>query len=185
MWANQAGDITRALAAAYRDEPGAHEQLWSVVYGQLRELAGRLRLPQRDLLHQTTDVVHEVFDAMRRQRAALTSRERFFGFAALAMRRVVVNWARKAIREGQHCGGSSSEPRAEHELTAEELVQLDEALSGLASLNPRCARVVELRYFCGLDSASIAAQLGVSARTVEADWTLARAWLRARLYPAE
>jgi RNA polymerase sigma factor (TIGR02999 family) len=180
------GEITRALAAAHRGAPGAREWLWRLVYVQLRKMASRYQVRADDVLHQATDVVHAVFQALARQHSSeFRCRQQFFGFAAIVMRRVAVSWARAASRGGRMANGTAGEEPVFPTPDLVDLVALDEALTALAQLNPRCAKVVELRYFCGLESAMVAAELGTSTRTVEGDWQLARAWLRARLAPRD
>lgn len=173
--------ITDTLRALNAGEQDAQAKLWSLVYEQMRALANRHRVPERDLLHQTTDVVHSVFEILARQRQTLwQSRSHFFGIAAIAMRRIVVDWARKAERQpphgddGEEAGATTNRAQA----ACAELLDLETALVELERRHPRCARVVEMRYFADVGFADIAAELSISERTAANDWAFARAWLK-------
>lgn len=174
-------DITANLAALSRGDPAALEHLLPVVYAELKRLAaGYLKQERPGHTLQPTALAHEAFLRIVVQtEVAWQSRAHFLGVAAQAMRRVLVDHARrrKALRRG---GGATMIPleaaRASgpHEAAFEDL---DRALGRLARLSARQAKVVELRYFGGLSIDETGEVLGVSPMTVKRDWTLARAWL--------
>jgi RNA polymerase sigma factor (TIGR02999 family) len=175
--------VTRILAAVEKGDAGAAEQLLPLVYDELRKLAAQ-RLAQENpgQTLQATALVHEAYlrlvdtDKVRRW----DSRGHFFAAAAEAMRRILVeNARRKAGRK--HGGGWNRLELDEIELADEEraadLIALDEALTLLAREDPQTAELVKLRYFSGLSNQQAAAALGISPRTADFRWAFARAWL--------
>lgn len=166
---------------------GATRSLFARIYEELHAIAHRCMRGER-LAHtlQPTAVVHEVFLQLAKTRAVdWNDHHHLLAVAARAVRRILVNHAvaRRTLRRG---GGRAVEPLAaepwQHNgLPMEDLVTLGEALEELERLDPRQARLVELRFFGGLGTLEIARVLGVSPRTVEGDWSLARAWLRRRM----
>lgn len=174
-------DITANLAAHSRGDPAALERLLPVVYAELKRLAaGYLKQERPGHTLQPTALAHEAFLRMVVQReVAWQSRAHFLGVAAQAMRRVLVDHARrrKAQRRG---GGAAMIPLEDaHAPGMREVAfeELDCALDKLARLSERQAKVVELRYFGGLSIDETGEVLGVSPMTIKRDWTLARAWL--------
>lgn len=182
----------------------AATRLFPLVYDELRRLAGAImkrESPEHTL--DPTSLVHEAFLRLTRQRThGWTGRAEFISVAAQAMRRVLIDHARrkKADKRTPHIAGGENAAgnRAEQapvrgrrvELTdslavfeerAIDLVALDDALEALAKLDERKSRLVELRFFGGLDMPEAAEVLGVPLRTAERDWAMARAWLRARI----
>jgi RNA polymerase sigma factor (TIGR02999 family) len=175
-------DVTSLLVAWSEGDDEALAQLVPKVYAELHRLAHhqmRAERPGRTL--QTTALVNEAYlRLVDTRRIRWESRAHFLGVAAQAMRRILVDAAR--ARGARKRGGTS--PRVslnESLLPAPErgasLVALDDALTALATVDPRKSRVVELRYFAGLSVAETAAVLGVSAETVQRDWRVAKAWL--------
>ena len=176
------------------DEPvgAAPEELVETVYDELRRLArSYLRRERAGHTLEATGLVHEAWLRLADQdRVSWRGRGHFFAVGAKMMRRLLVDHARRrgsakrggdwqrVTLAGVALGGGKLDAG---ELDAEELLALDRALERLAELDPRQARVVELRYFAGLAMAEVAEHLGVSKRTVEGDWTHARAWLRRAL----
>ena len=170
------------LADAGRGEAAALTGLTSLVYDELRALAAAyLRRERAGHSLQPTALVHEAFIRLIDSSGIkATDRRHFFAIAANTMRRVLVEHARTrgaAKRGGGQqrvtlTGIQDAKPDADFEVVA-----LDEALKKLAALDERQARIVELRFFGGLEVEEVAHLLGVSKRTVEGDWTLARAWL--------
>lgn len=163
-------------------------ELFPLVYAELRRLAAYyLQAERAGHTLQPTALVHEAFvKLVDRKRAGYSGRTHFFSAGAQAMRRILVDHARRRRRAKR--GGdwkrvtlSGGEEAAAGALSAEQLLALDEALDKLAHLDERQARVVELRYFGGLTVAEVAEALGVSKRSVEAYWTHARAWLKREL----
>jgi RNA polymerase sigma factor (TIGR02999 family) len=138
---------------------------------------------------QTTALVHEAwFKLIDSEKVGERGRAYFFAAAAQAMRQVLVDHARRR-KAGKRGRGVKHEDLDQIQIAVDEfaveLLELDDALQRLAVLNPRHARVVECRYFAGLSVEDTAAALGVSARTVKYDWTMARAWLFDTLRPQE
>jgi RNA polymerase sigma factor (TIGR02999 family) len=174
--------ITALLLRASVGDSAAMDQLYPLVYDQLRRMArSSLRRERPDHTLGTTGLVHEAYLRLVDQtRAGWRDRSHFYAVAALAMRRILVDYARRH-RRAKRGGGQrpvslddgvvSLEQRAEH------LLALDDALTRLAELNPRLSRVVECRFFGGLTEEEIAEALGVTTRTVKRDWAKARGWL--------
>jgi len=170
------------LAGAGRGEKAALAGLTAVVYDELRALAGaylKRERPGHSL--QPTALVHEAFlKLVDSDGLAAQDRTHFFAIAATTMRRVLVEHAR--TRNAAKRGGGKqrvslsgvADAGADPDI---EIEALDGALERLAALDERQARVVELRFFGGLTMDEVAATLGVSKRTAEGDWTMARAWL--------
>lgn len=180
--AAQAQDVARLLEAWNRGDGQAVDELLPLVYSELRALAGRyFRSERADHTLQPTALVHEAW--LRLKGAAgytLQDRAHFIGLAASAMRQILVDHAR-AHRAGKRGGGQArvvlDEAFAFSDRGDLDLVALDEALQALGSLEPRQARIVELRFFAGLTVEETAEALGLSPATVKRDWTFARAWL--------
>ena len=160
------------------------DHLMPVVYDELRRQASRfLRKERAGHTLQTTALIHEAYLKLIDQRnVEWQNRAHFFGIASTAMRRILVDYARERHREKR--GGAAENLPIDEALQISskeksiDLVALDEALTRLAKLDPRQARIVELRYFSGLDTDETAEVLGVSNATVRRDWTFAKAWLR-------
>lgn len=163
------------------------------VYDELRELArGFLRRERPDHTLQATALVHEVYLRLAGQRVeSWQSQAQFFAVATRMIRRILINHAhgRAALRRGGACRAVplSDEhlPADRHAPDALDLLAVDDLLEQLAALDPRQARIVELRLFGGFSVVEVAEQLGVSERTVSGEWALARAWLRAALRRGE
>jgi RNA polymerase sigma factor (TIGR02999 family) len=180
-------DVTRILAAIEQGDPHAAEQLLPLVYDELRKLAAqRLAQEKPGQTLQATALVHEAYlrlvDAAPEQHWA--SRGHFFVAAAEAMRRILIENARRKQAD-KHGGGWQRHELIETELAidsrGEELLAVDEALSDLARREPRIARLVELRFFAGLTLQEAAKSLGLSERKAYRHWAYARAWLRRQL----
>jgi RNA polymerase sigma factor (TIGR02999 family) len=164
-------------------DPSASEQLLPLVYDELRKLAAaRMAHEAPGNTLQATALVHEAYvrlvDGTGAQR--WDSRGHFFAAAAEAMRRILVDGARRR-RSGKRGGDRAREPLNESKLIApqgpDDLLALDEALSRLRATDPRAAELVTLRYFAGLTIREAADALGVSPRTADDIWAYARAWL--------
>ena len=177
---------TDLIATAEAGDDTALNQLIPLVYDELRALAHRrLANKHRHDSLQTTALVHEVYLKLVDD-TRVTGRGRAYFFAAVsrAMRQILVDRARRrlAVKRGQGAEVVSlDEDQAAVDAYAAELVDLDEALSRLAERSPRHARVVELRFFAGLNVEQTAEAVGVSPRTVKSDWAMARAWLFSEL----
>jgi RNA polymerase sigma factor (TIGR02999 family) len=176
-----AGSVTALLKDWSGGDGHALERLIPLVYSELRRLAASyLRRERADHTLQPTALVHEAYlRLVDQKRVDWQSRAHFFGIAAQMMRRVLVDHARRrqAAKRGSRTYRISIAedlPGAERD---PELLSLDEALRGLEALDPRQARVVELRFFGGLSVEETAELLGVSPATVKREWQTARAWL--------
>lgn len=178
-------DVTQILSAVSAGDRQAAEQLLPMVYDELRRLASR-KMAQEKSGHtlQPTALVHEAF--MRLVGSDLSSdwegRAHFFGAAAEAMRRILIESARARSREKRGGKMVSHELQEDHAVAnaadVDGLLSLDEALRKLEAENESLAKLVELRYFTGLTIEETAKLLGISPRTVKRDWAYARAWLR-------
>jgi RNA polymerase sigma-70 factor, ECF subfamily len=168
--------------AAEQDEASALDRLVPLLYDELRAMARRqLAREHGHVTLQTTALVHEAYLKLVDQ-SQVTRRGRayFFGAAARAMRQILVDRARRrvALKRG---GGDRRIPLQDVHVSMEgfaaDLIDLDDALKRLRERGPRQARVVEFRFFGGMSVEECADALGVSPRTVESDWAMARAWL--------
>lgn len=184
--------ITDLLQRAARPDGGeeAHERLYEAVYPELRRMAaGLMRRERRDHTLQATALVNEAYiQLVDRTRVEWDGRAHFFGAAARAMRRILVDHARR--RRADRRGGGARRitldeghlPRAGSD---EGLLTMNDALERLAAFDPRGARIVELRVFGGLSVPEAAQLLGISKRTVDGDWAVAKRYLaRALAGPA-
>ncbi len=169
-------------------DPRAVDQLFPLVYDELRRLAAaRMRKERADHTLQATALVNEVYlKLVDQSRVRWQNRAQFFAVAARAMHRILVDYARARGSE-KRGGGQSPVTLEDIEAGAETgldgLLDLDDALERLAGLEPRQARVVEMRFFAGLSTDEIAEVLDVSAATVDRDWRAARAWLTVAMRP--
>jgi RNA polymerase sigma factor (TIGR02999 family) len=169
-------------------------RLLPLVYEELRQLAHRaMRDERRDHTLQATALVHEAFlRLIGPNQLPWHSRAHFFGAAANAMRRILVDHARaraagkrggKAVRDAALALDGLPDPDSEPQAAG--FLLLDDAIDRLARAHPDAAEVVRLRYFAGLDVEATAATLGISAPTVKRAWAFARGWLRATIERAE
>ncbi len=177
--------VTRLLTDYAEGNPAAAEQLMPLIYAELHGIAAALMRRERaDHTWQPTLLVHEAFLKMVGNHASWRSRQHFFAVAAHAMRRLLVDHARAT--NAQKRGGAQERVELHPDLhiaesTDEQSVDieaLDLALARLAELDERQARVVELRFFAGLDVKETADVIGVSTATVKRDWQFARLWLQ-------
>jgi len=182
------GEVTRLLVAMREGQREAEPRLLSLVYDELRRLAtGYLRRERRNHTLQATALVHEAYLRMAGQKASWQNRAHFFGIAAQVMRRILVDHARahRAEKRGSGQAMVSLDEALLVSADSSQLIDLDEALTRLAEIDPRQARVVELRFFVGMSIEEAAEVLGCGVRTVNRDWRMAQAWLRRALSPAE
>ncbi len=183
--------VTQLLASVRAGRGDAAQELLEVIYSELKQLArGRLAREHKNRSLVATELVHEcylrLFDSS--QTVEWQNRAHFFGAAAEAMRRILVDRARSAKRvkrggdrERVELHNADRVADAEPEAQNEELIALDQALSQLESEDERMARVVKLRYFAGLTTAQVAEALELTERTVHRDWAAAKTWLHRRL----
>jgi RNA polymerase sigma factor (TIGR02999 family) len=179
-------DVTQILAAIGRGDPHAAAELLPLVYDELRKLAAaRMAEEKPGQTLQATALVHEAYLRLvgTADRPQWRGRGHFFAAAAEAMRRILIDQARRkhAVRHG---GGRRRVPLDEaHRVTAtpDGLVALDDALTRFAAAEPAKAELVKLRFFARLSTPEAAAALGVSVATAERWWAFARTWLYAEL----
>ncbi len=176
------GELTELLEVWRGGDPEALARLMPLVYGQLRRLAQSYLLKERsDHTLQATALVHEAYLRLAdKRRPRWRDREHFFAVAALIMRRILVDHARRRgrLRHGGCTVRVALDPDvAWADAGSVDLLDLDQALNRLAALDGRRARLVELRFFAGLTLEETARVLGVGPATVVRDWRLARAWL--------
>jgi RNA polymerase sigma factor (TIGR02999 family) len=178
-------DITHLLQA-HGGDTDALDRLVPLVYEDLRRVArAQLRRYRPSDSMNTTGLVHEAYLRLVDQsRASYRDRGHFFAVCAVAMRQIVIDYARRRGRRKR--GGDqvvvtlddAADPVAQE---AEQLLDIDAALQRLARIDGRLARVVECRFFAGLNETETAEALGISVRTAQREWFKARAWLRAEL----
>jgi RNA polymerase sigma factor (TIGR02999 family) len=175
------------LLRAWSDgDRGARDRLMPLVYAELRRrAAAHLRRERRGHTLQPTALVHEAYLRLVDQRSAVwQNRAQFFGVAAEMMRRILVDRARahrSAKRSGQWARVTLDPAVAATNPLDVEVLDLDRALTDLASFDTRKGRIAELRFFGGLSLKETGEVLGLSLATVERDWQVARAWLFGRL----
>ena len=176
-------EVTDLLVAWSNGEREALDRLLPLVYEELRRLAhSRLRHERAEHTLQTTALVHEAYlRLVDQKRAGWQSRGQFFAIAAQMMRRVLVDYARR--RKGAKRGGNIPKVAIDEAVVAanqpsEDVLAVDEAVTALAAVDERKAKMVELRFFGGLSIEETAEALQVSPGTVMRDWTLAKAWLQ-------
>ncbi|NOT09082.1 MAG: sigma-70 family RNA polymerase sigma factor [Gemmatimonadales bacterium] len=179
-------DVTELLAAASKGEPDALDRLLPVVYGKLKMLArSHLRGERADHTLGATALVHEAFLRLVDQRSITwESQSHFYGIATRAMRRILVDHARRrgaVKRSRQQQVTLDTGVQLSNSDPSDEIVAVDEALERLAREDPRSAKLVELRYFGGMTIEESAKMLNVSVATAKRDWALARAWLQRAL----
>jgi RNA polymerase sigma factor (TIGR02999 family) len=180
------GDITGMLAAAVGGDSEAAQRLVGLVYDELRKRAEALmRRESPGHTVQATMLVHDAYlKLINQDRASWSDRNHFFAVAAQTMRRLLVDHARGRQRDKR--GGGQVKVSLEEGLGLSsgadaDVLAVDEALGRLEAVDPQQAKIVELRFFGGLTVDEVAQQLGVSKRTVEAEWTMVAAWLRREL----
>lgn len=175
-------EVTQLLLAWHAGDPTALERLLPIVHAELHRVAKNLMRRERaGHTLQTTALVNEAYLRLIDARSvAWQNRAHFFAIAASLMRRILVDFARE--RGYQKRGGAAEQVSLDeamviHQARDEDLIALDEALTALAELDERKSRVVELRFFGGLNEQEMAEALHVSPETVRRDWRLAKAWL--------
>ena len=180
MATDPSSDVTRMLQEWSAGDPSAADRLLPVLYGELHRLAASyLRRERTGHTLQSTALVNEAWMKLADQSALWQNRAHFLGVAAQAMRRILVDHARKRSTEKR--GGDGLRVTladvAAKESNEVDLVRLDVALEKLAALDERQAKMVTMRFFAGLTVEETAEALGVSEKTVKRDWAAAKAWL--------
>jgi RNA polymerase sigma factor (TIGR02999 family) len=176
------GDVTRLLGAAGGGDRAAVDQLYRAVYSELHRLAqSQMRREGRALTLQPTVLVNEAYLRLAPGAADWENRRHFFGAAAEAMRRILVDHARQRLSQ-KRGAGAERVTLSGVDLPAEsadaDVLDIDAALTKLAGERPRLAELVTLRFFAGLSIEDAARALDVSPATAKRDWNFARAWLR-------
>jgi RNA polymerase sigma factor (TIGR02999 family) len=183
-------DITRILSQIESGDPSTAEQLLPLVYEELRKVAAaKLAGEKPGQTLEATALVHEAYLRLVDGDACTwNSRGHFFSAAAEAMRRILVENARRKSRV-KHGGGLERQDLASSEIvapqTSGDLLELDAALDRLAQNDPQSAELVKLRYFAGLTNPQAAQVVGVSPRKADFMWSFARAWLRREIGGSE
>jgi RNA polymerase sigma factor (TIGR02999 family) len=181
-------DVTRILSQIESGDPSAAEQLLPLVYDELRKLAAaRLAQEKPGQTLQATALVHDAYLRLVDGQNAehWDSRGHFFAAAAEAMRRILVDIARKkrSVKRGSEWARQGLDGlEVVLPEVPEDLLALDEALTRLAVIDQAAAQLVQLRFFAGVPLADIAKQLGVSGRTADRIWAYARAWLHREIH---
>ncbi|QQS41374.1 MAG: sigma-70 family RNA polymerase sigma factor [Acidobacteriota bacterium] len=187
MIEGRADQITLLLSRWSGGDKAAMDELMPVVYDELRRMARRhLSSREQGRTIQTTELIHEAYLKLAgKKEKDWQNREHFFGVAAQAMRHIMVDYARSK-RSEKRGGHAQRITLAENLITSHqrsrEIVDLDDALLRLAELDERKCRVVEMKFFGGLNFEEIARVLGVSVITVKRDWSFAKSWLLREMY---
>ena len=185
------GDVTRLLGQLRAGNQDVADQLVPLIYDELRRIAGaQMRRERVGHTLQATAVVHEAYMRLAgEQEIEWQSRAHFFAIAAKTMRRVLRDYARQ-----RHAGKRGGEGARKVDIDAELLIEddrledvvaLDEVLTRLTEMDPEQGRIVELRFFAGLNVEETAEVMGISPRTVKREWRLAKAWLDRELATAK
>src|SRR4051812_39270200 len=178
-------ELTALLASAERGDQSAADALFTVLYDELHRMARR-ELSRRGggVTLSTTTLLHEAYlDISAREGTAFPDRARFMGYACRVMRGLIIDYARR--RQAQKRGGEFEITAIVTDIAAaanpDELTDLNDGLVELEQTEPRLARVVDLKFFCGFSFAEIGSMMGVSERTVQRDWEKARIFLHGLL----
>jgi RNA polymerase sigma-70 factor (ECF subfamily) len=182
-------EVTVLLSQLAKGNQEAESKLIFLVYGELRRMAARyMRREREDHTLQTTALVHEAYLKLVEQHSVdWQSRSHFFGIAAQVMRRVLLDHARGHVRDKR--GGGQQNLRLDEAFVfsperSAAFLELDQALDRLAAIDHRQAKIVELRFFGGLNVEEVADLLQISPKTVKRDWSVAKAWLHGELKEA-
>lgn len=178
--------LTRWLAQFHGPDPAAGQRLFEALYGELRRLArGHLRQERPGHTLSATALTHEAWFRLAEQtRTQWRNRGHFLAVASTMMRRILVNHAEARRADKRHAELASLSLSGLDEIALPVdpgVIAVHESLQAFAVVDERAARIVELRFFGGLEVDEIAEVLGISAATVKRDWTLAKAWLRREL----
>jgi RNA polymerase sigma factor (TIGR02999 family) len=179
-------EVTRLLAEVKLGGKDALDRVMPLVYGELRRIANRqMRAERVGHTLQPTALVHEAFLRLVDQsRADWQNRAQFFSVAARLMRRLLVDYARRRRAAKRGFPVTLNEEifqRGSGPDQTEQILAVDQILARLAELDPRQARVVELRYFGGLSVEETAEVMGIATRTVKLDWAMAKGWMKSQL----
>lgn len=180
---NNSNDITELLNHLEAGDRNQVEMIYPLIYNHLREIAhGQLLSERQGHTLQTTALVHEAYiKLVDQEQATFHNRSHFLAIASMAMRRILISYARK--RNAEKRGGKKTPVTFEDGMAArqagtEELLDLEKALVKLEKMNERQAKIVSCRFFGGLTYKEIASVLGDTEHSVRYDWRVARAWLK-------
>ena len=184
--AEPAGDVTQLLGRAREGEPEAVDRLMELVYHELRGLAGNVfRRERSEHTLQPTALVHEAYlRLLGPHPLQATNKAHFRAIAGIAMRRVLVDHARRRTADKRSVEGVSLSITPETDLAVSpdiDVLELHDALERMSRINERQARLVEMRFFGGMTQTEAAEALGISHATAERDWKIAKVWLKKRL----
>ncbi len=184
-------ESTQLLDLVVTGDDHAARELMPLIYDELRGLAGHYMMEPaggRTPTLQPTALVHEAYAKLIDADRDFRSRNHFFAVAAIAMRQILVDYARgrqRLKRGGEFRRLTLTGVVATNEDATIDVEEIDQALSALAELDERASRVVELKFFGGLTEPEVAVVLEVSERTVRNDWKMARAWLKCQIVSTE
>ena len=186
---HNSGEVTRLLVAWRQGSQKAQQELWALLYGELKGLA-RSQLRRSRQRQGTTSLVHQAYMRLLGNEVEWNDRNHFFAVASRAMRFVLIDEARKQLTSKRQAEVEAAPVRLTGAIPEvadpvayrpEEVIAVHDALARLAEINPRHERLVELRYFAGLTVGETADILGVTSRTVVRDWRAVRVWLHEEL----
>ena len=191
MGSSKGSDLTELLAQFRRGKQEAAERLIPLIYDELHRLAVRyMRRERPDHSLQPTALINEAYLRLFKQRSgSWKNRAHFFAAAAMLMREILVDHARRrnAAKRGEGAPHLRLDDSAVHPASdpgqRADVIALDQALTRLAVTEPRQARIVTLRFFAEMSTKEVAEALDISARTVEREWKAAKAWLAGQLLP--
>ena len=177
----ESGDFPRLLAAADAGDAGAWSRIYALLYPDLHRIArSQIRRQTRAQLSPTS-LISETWPKLSAARLNVSSRRHLTSLIARAMRFVLIDETRRALAharaDSEHAPAADAATDMATQVRLERLLSINRAMDGLATVAPRLARVVELRYFGGLSEPEVADVLAVTERTVSRDWRKARAWL--------
>jgi RNA polymerase sigma factor (TIGR02999 family) len=179
---SQSADLTLLLNRMQQGDRAAGEKAAAVVYDELHRIASReMRRERQDHLLQTTALVNEAYVRLSEAKSLdIQNRGHFFAIASQQMRRILVDYAR--AKNAQRRGGGAlavglDEVQIGETFKGVDVLKLDDALSDLERIDPRAAKVIELRYFGGYTDKEVVEALGISLAMVRRDWAFAKSWL--------
>jgi RNA polymerase sigma factor (TIGR02999 family) len=173
-------DITLLIARMKDGDQAASSELVPILYRELRRLASSLMRHERaGHTLQPTALVHEAYLSLLGHHASVENRAHFMGLAAMVMRRILLQYARRRSTLKRRV--LDAEPSQTEGMDLERIVVVDEALKRLHTLSPRQAQIAEMRYFAGLSVDEVAEALDISPRSVKREWAIAKGWLHAEL----
>lgn len=187
----QPANITSLLESAREGDGVAIEKILTATYGELRQIArGLLHQERQNHTLQPTALVNEAYIRLIDPSAAsnIQNKKHFFALSAQIMRRILVDYARARVAEKRGSGNviqfdydSNAHDIPSTTFNCDQILDLDVALQELVTINPRYCKIIEFRYFIGMDIDEIAESLSISEATVKRDWAAAKAWLFQRL----